>query len=239
MQKVLSAEQIEAFYHDEFVEDQARHFVSLFGQTSDYKKVTDMGGGCGFFARRLKSQTDYAVRVIDTDIASVAACEKAGVDAALGDALHPQMAGTEDVVTFNLILHHLVSRSEKETVALQTKALAVWAAHTRAVFVNEYIYESYIGNLSGWLIFMITKSPILSWIGRIGAAVMPSLKANTFGVGVRFRSTQEWLRVFEAAGYVVKSKIVGSEEPVSLPRRLLAIKHIRRDSYRLEPVTAH
>ena len=86
---------------------------------------------------------------------------------------------------------------------------------------------------------MITKSPILSWIGRIGAAVMPSLKANTFGVGVRFRSTQEWLRVFEAAGYVVKSKIVGSEEPVSLPRRLLAIKHIRRDSYRLEPVTAH
>lgn len=64
MQKILSDEQIEAFYHDQFVEDQACHFVSLFGSNSGLKNVIDMGGGCGFFAKRLKSQADYKVKVV-------------------------------------------------------------------------------------------------------------------------------------------------------------------------------
>ena len=58
MQKILSTEQIEAFYHDEFVVDQARDFALLFGNDGNQRRVTDMGGGCGFFARRLKSQAN-------------------------------------------------------------------------------------------------------------------------------------------------------------------------------------
>lgn len=48
MQKILSAEQVEAFYHDEFVDDQVRHFVAMFGAEAAHKNVVDMGGGCGF-----------------------------------------------------------------------------------------------------------------------------------------------------------------------------------------------
>lgn len=238
MQKILSAEQVEAFYHDEFVDDQVRHFVAMFGDNGGQidLNVVDMGGGCGFFARQLNSLTDCRVRVVDMDPASVAACHAAGIEAVKGDAIHPVITGGEDVVCFNLILHHLVGASASDTLILQTKALAVWAPHVRSVFVNEYIYESYLGNFSGWLIFRITKSTFLSWIGKMGAKLMPSLKANTFGVGVRFRANQEWRGIFESAGYSIKSVVTGKEEQVSLPRRLLLIKNIRRDSFVLEPV---
>jgi hypothetical protein len=47
MQKVLATEQIEAFYHDEFVEDRTQHFISLTGGASQARKVVvDIGGGC-------------------------------------------------------------------------------------------------------------------------------------------------------------------------------------------------
>jgi hypothetical protein len=105
----------------------------------------------------------------------------------------------------------------------------------RALFVQEYIYESYARDFSGWLIFQITKNQLLSWIGRLAAIIAPSLKANTFGVGVRFRSRREWLRLFESAGYEVHSSIAGSEDEVSVPRRMMFIKGTRRDSFLLQP----
>lgn len=235
VQKILATEQIEAFYHDQFVEDQARHFVSLYGTSAGSRNVIDMGGGCGFFAKRLKRHACYKVQVIDMDLVSVNACHDAGIDARQGDALTPKISGDENIVSFNLILHHLVGATDSDTLALQTRALAVWQPYIQSVFVNEYIYESYLGNFSGWVIFRITKSAVLSWFGRVVSTVVPSLKANTFGVGVRFRSSAEWHRVFESAGYVVKSSVYGANENVSLPRRLLLIKHIRRDSFMLEP----
>ena len=238
MQSILSADQIEAFYHDAFVDDQVRDFSALLESNADgaaIRRVTDMGGGCGFFAKKLGCQTGLELRVIDMDDTSVAACQAAGIDAARGDALNPRIIGDEDIVSFNLILHHLVGNTEKETLALQERALSVWRKHIKAIFVNEYIYESYFGYFSGRLIFEITKSPLLSWFGRVVSRFAPSLKANTFGVGVRFRASSEWRQLFEAAGYRVKATQVGRNETVSLPRRLLLIKHIRRVSFLLAP----
>jgi hypothetical protein len=236
MQNTLSSKQLEAFYHDEFVEDQTRDFLSLVGVAGGGNKVVaDIGGGCGFFAKRICHLSGHKVRVIDMDAASVEACRGAGIEAVRGDALNPQIVGDENIVSFNLVLHHLVGASEQVTFELQRKALAVWRAHVSAVFVNEYIYESYVGNLSGWLIFQITKSRVLSWIGRMASIVMPSLKANTFGVGVRFRAHQEWVRVFASAGYDVKARKLGEQEYISLPRRLLLIRRICRDSFLLQP----
>lgn len=236
IQKRLSSEQIEAFHHDEFVEDQARHFIELAadGMVGD-KVVIDVGGGCGFFAKRLTQLLHCRARVIDMDTASVEACRRAGIEAVCGDALNPPITGDESVVTFNLILHHLVGTSEQATVELQRRALVAWRPHARAVFVNEYIYESYLRNLSGWLIFQITKSRILSIVGRFVATFVPALRANTFGVGVRFRAHEEWRRLFAASGYLVRSTSVGEEEYISLPLRLLFIRQIRRDSFLLVP----
>lgn len=235
-QKVLSNEQIEAFYHDEFVEDQTRHFIALLGsEGGNGKLVIDIGGGCGFFARRLAQLSGHRVKVVDMDTTSVEACRRAGVAAEVGDALQPRIAGNEGIVCFNLVLHHLVGASEEVTRGLQRQALAAWRGQTEAVFVNEYIYESYLGNISGWLIFQITKSRVLSWIGRRVATVVPAFKANTFGVGVRFRAHKEWLALFASAGYELRGCEIGADERVSAPLRLLLIRSIRRDSFTLSP----
>ena len=132
---------------------------------------------------------------------------------------------------------HWVGRSEHETYKMQGHALSVWHLTVHAIFVNEYIYESYvINNFSGWLIYQITSNSVLSGLGRFVAKLSPSLKANTFGVGVRFRLHKEWCKMFESLGFKVVGTKTGEEEFVSLLRRLLLIKNCRHDSFLLKPV---
>lgn len=238
MQKNLSQAQVEAFYHDNFVASQVSDFIKLsrtfIEPTSG--KIIDIGGGCGFFAKALQSLTAFKVRVLDTDPQSISICDQAGIEASYGDALNPVVTGDEQVICFNLILHHLVGRSDDETFNLQRRALSVWKKNCKAIFINEYIYESFvINNISGWLIFQITSNSYLSKLGRLIAKAVPSLNANTFGVGVRFRSHAEWKGMFEALGFDVVDKVIGRQEDISLPRRLLLIKNCRRDSFLLIP----
>lgn len=237
MQRTLSAEQIEAFYHSEFVEDQVRDFTELLVNIPAGSLVVDVGGGCGFFAKQLSDRAGLKACVIDSDPQSIDTCFAAGIDARLDDALAPHIKGDENTACFNLILHHLVGGSEAATVNLQKQALLVWRDQVKAVFVNEYIYESYIGNLSGWLIFQITNSRLLSSLGKFVARIVPAFRANTFGIGVRFRAHREWIDLFASAGYSTLDRRIGQEEKVALPLRLLLIKCIRRDSYLLRPNT--
>jgi len=237
MQKTLSQNQIEAFYHDNFVAEQVEHFTALF-RPDDHKTIVDVGGGCGFFAEGLKFRTGWTVRVLDSNKDSVAICRAKGLDAAVDDALAPHIRGDEDVVCFNLILHHLVGPDEAATLVLQERALAAWHARASAVFVNEYIYDSYVSTFSGRLIYAITSSKLLSALASAVSRVVPSLRANTFGVGVRFRAHDEWVRIFESLGFKVAGVVRGAEEGVSPARRLLLIRSCRRDSFLLEPVFA-
>jgi hypothetical protein len=234
-QRTLSAEQVEAFHHDLFVSAQTREFLEMLPGRGNGGWVVDVGGGCGFFARRLSQLAGRSVRVIDLDPASVRACAEAGVRAELGDALHPGIDGTEEVATFNLILHHLVAGSEHETRALQVKALRAWFGKAQTVFVNEYIYESFVGGIAPRFIFWVTKSRLLSAFGRLVSNIVPAFRANTFGVGVRFRGHDEWVSLFQEAGYRVVDKRLGESEVVALPLRLLLIRTIRRDSFVLRP----
>lgn len=235
MQRTLSPEQIEAFYHGEFVDDQVRNFIELASDIPAHSLIVDVGGGCGFFAKRLSEQAGLHTCVIDSDPQSIANCVTAGIEARLDDALSPRILGNENMVCFNLILHHLVGGSEADTVKLQRRALEIWRDQVKALFVNEYIYESYLGNLSGWLIFQITSSRVLSVLGRAIAWIVPAFRANTFGIGVRFRAHHEWIKLFDAAGLSTLDCRIGEEEEVALPLRLLLIKSIRRDSYLLQP----
>jgi hypothetical protein len=235
IQSRLSVEQIEAFYHDQFVDDQLRDFTELVPSVPEGRRVVDIGGGCGFFAAGLKAQKGWQTRVVDSDLISISICERNGIEAVFGDASAPKFVGDEDVVCFNLIVHHLIGTTEAATRNLQKKALTAWCGHARAVFVNEYIYQSFVGHVSGWLIYQITSSRILSWIGARLASVVPSLKANTFGIGVRFRSHEEWLRLFAEAGYKISGVRIGAPEHISPPLRSLFIRRIRRDSFLLIP----
>lgn len=236
MQKTLVASQLSEFYHNVFVEDQLRDFKACFynGKNPITGVIIDIGGGVGYFAGAVKNELGNTVRVIDMDPLSVENCKKLGLDAEIGDCTKLKPKGDETIVCFNLILHHLVASTEKNTKILQASAVRTWRGKSRRIFVNEYIYESYIPNLSGWLIYQITSSRVLSAIGKVVSKIIPSLRANTFGTGVRFRSHREWKQIFTHEGFQVTKSIIGRDEQVALPLRMLLIKNIRRDSFLLE-----
>lgn len=237
MQKILNSEQISAFYHDCFVRQQVEHFTELVGKLDKGKGrvVADVGGGCGYFAHAIQRDLGLPSRVIDMDPVSVESARKLGVEAYCGDALNPPIFGDEKIICFNLILHHLVASTESDTRKLQKDALMAWKNTGSVIYVNEYIYESWLENFSGWVIYQITKSSLLSFLAKGVSLLIPSLRANTFGVGVRFRSHDDWLNLFEETGFKLISFVKGNSENISLPRRLLLIQDIRRDSFMLVP----
>lgn len=237
MQRKLKPGQLEAFYHDEFVTSQIAHFDRLLKGRMDVDGVTvDIGGGVGHFGLALQSLLPEAqIRVLDMDKVSVQKAKERGIHAVQGDALSPPISGNENVVCFNLILHHLIGKSEAATLDMQSRAMLAWRNQAKWLFVDEYIYDSYLLDLSGKLIYWITRSQLLSAIGRMAGKFLPSLNANTFGIGVRFRSDRDWRHIFENLGFDVVDYARGPEENVSLARRLLLIRSCRRDSYLLSP----
>lgn len=233
-QRVL-ADLPQAFYSDRFASDQAYDFASFAGRR--HGVVVDVGGGCGHFAARL-FRAGCSVRVIDTDEKSVAACRRVGIDAQVADALSPPIAGDEHAACFNLILHHLIGASERITRELQSQALIAWRYQAEYIFVNEYVYDSFLGDFSGRLIYEVTSSKALSAIAAMVGRFFPMLKANTLGVGVRFRSEASWRRLFADAGYEVAAYRRGEEEiHRSSIRRVLLVKSIRRDSFFIRSTT--
>lgn len=238
VQRKLAQAQISEFYHDLFVDTQVSHFEALCTPLPVQGPlcVVDIGGGCGFFASAVTKRVGLPTRVIDMDAASVEQCRQNGIEAMVGDALKPPIFGDEAVICFNLILHHLVGANEAATQQLQGGALGVWQGKPIRVFVNEYIYDSYVGNLSGKMIYAVTSSRVLSYLANWVTKIVPSLKANTFGVGVRFRSAAEWVEFFEMRDWRVVEHIRGEEEIVSPARRCLLIKSCRRDSFVLQAI---
>jgi hypothetical protein len=240
-QATLEQHQIEAFYVDCFVESQVAHFIELTASlpASGKQYIVDMGGGVGYFARELQQKTGLSIRVIDSDqqsIASVQALHNPHILGVIGDALHPYTQGDERIICFNLILHHLIGKNERETRVLQKQALTAWHGKADYLFVHEYIYESFFANISGRLIYEITRNKVLSLLGTLLGKIIPAFRANTFGVGVRFRAHNEWISLFEECGYRVVSKAYGEVEYTALPLRLLFIRQVRRDSYVLAKI---
>ena len=235
MQNKLTEHQIKNFQIDVFVRDQISDFKYLFGEIFRGKNVVDIGGGIGLFAEILSETLGVKVRMIDADYDSVKLALSRGINAQIDDALSPKINGNENLACFNLILHHLVASTESETFKLQRKALTVWRPYVDAVFVNEYVYESFFKDLSTRLIYEITKNTLLSKLCSFIAKFFPSLKANTFGVGVRFRSLTDWYKVFKDAGFDVVQVVCGDDEYISWPRKILLIKKINRISFYLKP----
>lgn len=237
-QIALEQKKIDEFDHKHFREDQLNDLITLTNQMKikDSQYVVDIGGGVGYFAQILNEIKGYSVRVIDSNrpsIDRVNQLNNKSIEGRVGDALNPEISGDESIICFNMILHHLVGGSENHTKMLQKQALLAWKESPVPIFVNEYIYESFIKNLSGYLIYKITSNKTLSFIGAIISKIIPSLRANTFGVGVRFRSHKEWVNLFEECGLKVSSIVYGKPEYISPPLRLLCIHEIRRDSFLL------
>ena len=239
-QRKLGRPALEAFAHREFVLDQTAAFLQLFsGRLMPGDIIVDLGGGVGHFAFHLTDLVEnVSVHVIDTDISAVKRIDIAqskSVAAFHESAVEYVPSESQRIGCFNLVLHHLVGSGFRETRLLQEQAIANWCDRGKLVFVNEYIYESPF-DLGGAAIYGITSSSILSWLAGQISRFAPRLHANTFGVGVRFRSSSGWEAMFERSGFRVVGKIRGQSESVYWPLRAFGITAISRDSYLLEAV---
>jgi hypothetical protein len=239
VQVTLGDKQIAAFNTDRNASEQAARFIRFsqaVGGIAPGRFVVDVGGGNGYFARELHARTGWSVRVIDSDEKSIDGCKAlaiAGVEAVVGDAIAPQIRGDEGAAAFNLVLHHLIGRTEADTAMLQEKSLRAWRGRVPFLMVSEISYDSLAFDLTGKVIFAVTSSKLLSKIAGVVGKFVPSLRANTLGVGVRFRSKREWLSFFDRSGYRVLEVVEGEPEPISIPLRFLFVKQIRSDFFLL------
>jgi hypothetical protein len=240
-QVTLGDAQIAAFNTDRNAAEQSArfvHFARRFSGVTPGRVVVDIGGGNGYFARDLNAATGWTVRVVDSDEKSIRGCLAigvAGVQAVRGDAIEPDILGDEDAVVFNLVLHHLVGRTESDTTVLQERSLAAWRERARFLMVSEISYDSFFFDITGKLIFLVTSSGLLSKVAAFVGRFVPSLRANTLGVGVRFRSKREWVSFFERCGYRVVEVVDGVPEALPFPLRFLFVKQIRSDYFLLVP----
>ena len=236
-QRVLSKEQLSDFYIEEFVGEQKAHISRLLKSDSPDLKVVDVGGGAGFLASALGEELGLTVTVWDIDAEAIRLARLKGVNAIEKNILTTIEKYSVDVMLFNLVLHHLVGSSNRETLATQKTALENAKCCTNTIIVHEYIYESYFfDGLSSYLIWLLTSSTSLVRLLAMIGKIIPSLNANTIGVGVRFNCKSGWRRLFQDAGFRIVNSIDCQREHVSFPRRILLIRNLYRTTFLLEKI---
>ena len=115
-QKHLNSSQLSKFHIDDFANLQLTYFRQLISLTDidSEKVIVDIGGGSGFFAKKIAEFYQRLVRVIDLDkVALEKVSTHSNVESVYGDALDPSISGDEGIVCFNLVLHHLVGKNQK------------------------------------------------------------------------------------------------------------------------------
>jgi hypothetical protein len=180
-------------------------------------KIADIGGGIGTTANALCSsfKTAYADVIDNSPLAKESFIGHSRSNLIFEDFFEFKAEKKYDVVIFRTVLHHFVGQSEKETLALQTKALdktySQLIAEGGLVFIIENFYEPAIGNdITGRIIYELTKL-------EFSSAVFRYLGANTAGEGVRFRSFMRWKSIFEKCGFELGAKITTEDWSMPMP----------------------
>ncbi|MDG2046913.1 MAG: class I SAM-dependent methyltransferase [Halioglobus sp.] len=180
-------------------------------------KVLDIGGGNGIFMDRLLDffpnatgvVLDYSQFMLDRNTHNP---RKKVMQGSATDIDTLLLGENYDLITINVLLHHLVGEDEEQNLINITrclKSLHCILAGTGKLVVYEQVYEGWLRQPSpGEIIYRITKvkSGAFSFL-------MKRLGANTAGVGVRFRSIRGWQGLFERhnfrsihTGFVLEDK---------------------------------
>lgn len=243
-QKVLQRSALDAFDTPEGVVEQLRHFKECYGyDRSSPFSLLDVGGGAGYFVSALQEEFPaMRATILDIDESAVFKARGRGLAAEPGSILErlpEHIPGEFDVICFNLVLHHIVAGGARKTRELQMRALSLAGKRLSgngSVFVHEICYEGRIfPDSTGAMIFQALSNPLFAGIARLAGRFVPSLRANTVGVGVRFRPSSGWVRLIEEAGGKSLKVRPGGTEGHSLSRRLLLnVREVRRCSFKAQ-----
>jgi len=205
-------------------------------------RFLDLGGGTGRFADLLLAHYPLAEGCVFDNSALLLARNKLDPRKQLicDSAEHlGNIDGRFDLVSVHWLLHHLVGDSYAQTTANQRAVLGGLAGLLTgcgriSLFENNY-QGLVLSALPGWLIYEATAMRSL-------AALTRRLGANTAGVGVCFRSEQQWRAMIAATGF----KIVDYGEPDQWiwPLRwywrvFLFLRRVRVGHYWLAPARSH
>ena len=180
-------------------------------------KVLDIGGGNGIFMDRLLAffsnatgvVLDYSQFMLDRNTNNL---RKKVMQGSATDIDTLLLGENYDLVTINVLLHHLVGENEEQNlinISRCLKSLHRILAGKGKLVVYEQVYEGWLRQPSpGEIIYRITKIKSGTF-----SSLMKRLGANTAGVGVRFRSIRGWQGLFERhnfrsihAGFVLEDK---------------------------------
>jgi hypothetical protein len=137
-----------------------------------------------------------------------------------------------DIICFHWVLHHMVTGSYRRTREMQVHVLGLarsLLSPRGRLSVFENVYRGrVVSRKSGWLIYQLTSSKLLSAMTKRGGA-------NTAGVGVAFLDRGEWLRTFARAGLEVEESSPFQPWRVKLARRvLLNIRSVHEEQFWLK-----
>jgi SAM-dependent methyltransferase len=193
--------------------------------------VLDVGGGNGQFVDRLLQLYPSATGCVFDYSSSMLSKSRPDSRKTLvqGSAteLGKHFSGRRfDLITVNMLLHHLVGQTEKETLEnvnsclLSIRELLTPTGH---LIVYEQTYEGVLPGLQpGKIIFSLTsvKNTLIS-------RALRNLGANTAGTGVRFRSRNEWIALFQGARFKIRNDSpVTLDKPPMLRKLPLNIKQV-------------
>lgn len=178
--------------------------------------VLDVGGGIGLVGALLaESQDNVFVDVVDNSIlAKQNFMLHDRLQLIFDDFLNVDVGKTYDVIIFRTVLHHIIDRTSKGTLEAQNKALkkaGQLLEPSGKLIVIENFYEPFVTrDITGEIIFQCTKQKMLAPLFR-------SLGANTAGEGVRFRSYQRWMEIFNDNNFEISGDKLMEQWNVPLP----------------------
>ena len=243
-QRILRRDALDVFHGEGQFALQIEHFKECYNYDRDSNfTLLDVGGGVGYFVLALQQEfPNMRATILDLDESAISKAKSNGLDAVVGSVLKPPPSihlQKFDIVCFNEVLHHIIAASDRNTCKLQQLALLRakgLASQAGSIFINELCYEGKVfSDSSSAIIFHLLTNPLLSKIVASISAFVPSLKANTVGVGIRFRPYGGWVRLIESAGFQLSKKCEGAVEKPSFAKRLLLnIRHAQRVSVKVQ-----
>jgi len=162
----------------------------------------DVGGGNGVFADRVLAAYPKATGVVldNSQLLLSRNRQTPRKQAIIGDVENLERLGEKkfDIVFFNWLLHHLVSRTysqSRENIDRALRASKPLLTNRGRVSIYENMYNGVlIDGLASWIIYRLTTAKTIARLVKKGGA-------NTAGVGVCFLSYAQWCFSIKRAGY--------------------------------------
>jgi hypothetical protein len=216
--------------------------TAVESQFSDVRSLRflDIGGGAGHFATRVRAvYPGWSVHVLDISDILLNVARSKGIIITKGSVLDDvpdRFVGAFDVVSANLMLHHLIGVKDAQTTTNVARALS----NMRKLVAPEGLVSVFEDNYLGYVFHDWPGRLIYELTQRQGIAPQPRrFGANTAGVGVRFRSARAWRGIFESDGFAVRSVNFDTDIDYGVGRVkkcLLNIKELNSCHFYLTPL---